>query len=134
MALLLLFGLSLLVPGISEMFRFVAFEYNTETISQANQHRALHGMMAGLGLLACIACFSLERARLLVLGLGLTLLLVMAGRIYSLAYDGIPSGLTLFYLFVEACLALIFLLFPPPVTRPTVERSEDDSVREYHKS
>ena len=134
MALLLLFGFSLLVPGISEMFRFVVFEYNTETISQANQHRALHGMMAGLGLLACIACFSLGRARLLVLGLGLTLLLVIAGRIYSLAYDGIPSGLTLFYLFVEAVLAFIFLLFAPPINLPTAQCSENDPVREYHKS
>ena len=115
MALLLLFGLSLLIPGMIEVLRLETVKSEAESISQVNQHRALHGMMAGLGLLACMACFRLEQARLLVVGIGYTLLLVVGGRIYSLFIDGQPDFSTLFYLAIEMLLAVVFLFFPPSV-------------------
>ncbi|MCU7845977.1 MAG: DUF4345 domain-containing protein [Candidatus Thiodiazotropha sp. (ex Monitilora ramsayi)] len=114
-ALLLLFGLSLLIPGMIEMLRLEIVNSAAESISQVNQHRALHGMMAGLGLLACMACFRLEQAKLLVVGIGFTLLLVAGGRIYSLFIDGQPGFSMFFYLAIELLLAVVFLFFPPPV-------------------
>ncbi|MCU7810398.1 MAG: DUF4345 domain-containing protein [Candidatus Thiodiazotropha sp. (ex Notomyrtea botanica)] len=114
--LLFIFGVSLLVPGMVEMFSLSLAVTDEEAISQTNQSRALHGMMAGLGLLSCIACFYLEQARILVMGIGFTLVLVVVGRLYSLAIDGLPDRVTLLYLVIELLLALIFLFLPPPAT------------------
>ncbi|MCG7981795.1 MAG: DUF4345 domain-containing protein [Candidatus Thiodiazotropha lotti] len=114
-ALLMLFGLSLLVPGAIAMFHPDPSGLNTQMADQANQFRALHGMMAGLGAMACLACYRIERERTLVMGIGLTLALVVAARVYSLLSDGLPDWLTLFYLAIESILALIFLRYPPPV-------------------
>lgn len=114
--LLICFGLSLLIPGIVEMFSLELVTSDTESISQTNQRRALHGMMAGLGLLSCMACFRLAQARVLVMGIGFTLVLVVTGRLYSLIIDGTPAKVTLFYLIIETLLALIFLLLPPTGT------------------
>ncbi|MCU7929506.1 MAG: DUF4345 domain-containing protein [Candidatus Thiodiazotropha sp. (ex Codakia rugifera)] len=115
--LLMCLGLSLLIPGIVEMFRLELVASDTGSISQINQYRALHGMMAGLGLLSCMACFRLAQARVLVMGIGFTLVLVITGRLYSLIIDGLPDGVTLFYLAIEILLALVFLLLPPPANR-----------------
>ncbi|MCU7864603.1 MAG: DUF4345 domain-containing protein [Candidatus Thiodiazotropha sp. (ex Lucinoma borealis)] len=106
------FGLSLLIPGIVEMLSLELVTSDVESISQTNQRRALHGMMAGLGLLSCMACFRLAQARVLVMGIGFTLVLVVTGRLYSLIIDGMPDKATLFYLVIETLLALIFLLLP----------------------
>ncbi|MCG7921353.1 MAG: DUF4345 domain-containing protein [Candidatus Thiodiazotropha lotti] len=114
-ALLMFFGLSLLVPGVLAMFHPEHAGLNTQLADQANQFRALHGMMAGLGVMACLACYRIERERTLVMGIGLTLALVVAARVYSLLSDGLPDWLTLFYLVIESILALIFLRYPPPV-------------------
>ncbi|MCU7852009.1 MAG: DUF4345 domain-containing protein [Candidatus Thiodiazotropha sp. (ex Monitilora ramsayi)] len=112
--LLFIFGLSLLVPGLVEMFTLTLAVTDERAISQINQSRALHGMMAGLGLLSCIACFYLEQARILVMGIGFTLVLVVVARLYSLVLDGLPDNVMLFYLVIELLLALIFLFLPPP--------------------
>lgn len=114
--LLICFGLSLLIPGIVEMLSLELVTSDVESISQTNQRRALHGMMAGLGLLSCMACFRLAQARVLVMGIGFTLVLVVTGRLYSLIIDGMPDKATLFYLVIETLLALIFLLLPPTGT------------------
>ncbi|MCU7873134.1 MAG: DUF4345 domain-containing protein [Candidatus Thiodiazotropha sp. (ex Lucinoma borealis)] len=114
--LLICFGLSLLIPGIVEMLSLGLVTSDVESISQTNQRRALHGMMAGLGLLSCMACFRLAQARVLVMGIGFTLVLVVTGRLYSLIIDGMPDKATLFYLVIETLLALIFLLLPPTGT------------------
>ena len=127
-ALLLLLGLSLLMPGLIEMFRGDLEGFHTQSASQLNQYRALHGMMAGLGLMACLACFRLENARLLVIGIGLTLLLVVTGRLYSLLHDGLADTLSLFYLFVESFMGFTFLLVPPPATMPAEDDQPDDSA------
>ncbi|MCU7807840.1 MAG: DUF4345 domain-containing protein [Candidatus Thiodiazotropha sp. (ex Semelilucina semeliformis)] len=112
-ALLFIFGLSLLVPGLVEMFTLTLAVTDERAISQINQSRALHGMMAGLGLLSCMACFYLEQARILVMGIGFTLVLVVVGRLYSLFIDGLPDKVTFFYLVIETFLALFFLFLPP---------------------
>ncbi|MCU7829437.1 MAG: DUF4345 domain-containing protein [Candidatus Thiodiazotropha sp. (ex Myrtea sp. 'scaly one' KF741663)] len=112
--LLFIFGLSLLVPGLVEMFTLTLAVTDERAISQINQSRALHGMMAGLGLLSCMACFYLEQARILVMGIGFTLVLVVVGRLYSLFIDGLPDKVTFFYLVIETFLALFFLFLPPP--------------------
>ncbi|MES9852742.1 MAG: DUF4345 domain-containing protein [Candidatus Thiodiazotropha sp. L084R] len=114
-ALLMLFGLSLLVPGVIAMFHSEPAGLYTQMADQANQFRALHGMMAGLGVMACLACYHIERERTLVMGIGLTLALVVAARVYSLLSEGVPDWPTLFYLAIESILALIFLRYPPPV-------------------
>lgn len=113
-ALLMSFGMSLLVPGLIEMFSTMLTVTDMETLSQINQRRALYGMMAGLGLVSCMACYRLAQARILVIGIGSTLALVVVGRLYSLLIDGLPDGVTFFYLFVETLLAVIFLRLPPP--------------------
>ncbi|MCG7896920.1 MAG: DUF4345 domain-containing protein [Candidatus Thiodiazotropha lotti] len=113
-ALLMLFGLSLLVPGAIAIFHPEPAGLNTQMADQANQFRALHGMMAGLGVMACLACYRIERERTLVIGIGLTLALVVAARVYSLFSEGVPDWPTLFYLVIESILALIFLRYPPP--------------------
>ncbi|MCU7797163.1 MAG: DUF4345 domain-containing protein [Candidatus Thiodiazotropha sp. (ex Myrtea spinifera)] len=112
--LLFIFGLSLLVPGLVEMFTLTLAVTDERAISQINQSRALHGMMAGLGLLSCMACFYLEQARILVMEIGFTLVLVVVGRLYSLFIDGLPDKVTFFYLVIETFLALFFLFLPPP--------------------
>lgn len=113
--LLLFLGVSLVVPGLMEMLRFESSfsPVVITTVDVRNQYRALHGMMVGLGLLAMTACFNLERARNLVLWLGTTMALLVIARIYSLIVDGIPGTMTLIYLFIEAVLAMVFLLYPP---------------------
>ncbi|MCG7964964.1 MAG: DUF4345 family protein [Candidatus Thiodiazotropha taylori] len=70
-ALLMLFGLSLLIPGVIAMFQPEPAGLNTQLVDQANQFRALHGMMAGLGVMACLACYRIERERTLVIGIAL---------------------------------------------------------------
>lgn len=127
-ALLMLLGLSLLIPGIIEMFRVDTEGLQTESVCQLNQYRALHGMMAGLGLIACLACWRLESSRHLILGIGITLLLVVTARLYSLVYDGLAGKMTLFYLLVESFMAIIFLLLAPPAPMPEEDVHPDDAV------
>ncbi|MEN8180509.1 MAG: DUF4345 domain-containing protein [Pseudomonadota bacterium] len=112
---LIFLGVSLVVPGLIEMFKsdYSFSPTGKITVDVRNQHRALHGMMVGLGLLAFTACFDIEKARNLVLWLGATMALLVIARLYSLMVDGIPGTTTLIYLFIETVLAMIFLLFPP---------------------
>ncbi|MBV2123201.1 MAG: DUF4345 domain-containing protein [Candidatus Thiodiazotropha sp. (ex Ctena orbiculata)] len=119
-ALLVFFGLSMLMPGVMAMFLPEPAGLNGQLVDQANQFRALHGMMAGLGVMACLACYRIERERTLVIGIGLTLALVVAARVYSLVSEGLPDWPILFYLVIESILALIFLRYPPPADNTRV--------------
>ncbi len=80
-----------------------------------NQFRALHGMMAGLGILALWACLDIEGARALVMGLGVIMATLVVARGYSIIVDGMPGTMSMVYLVVELTLALVFLLWPPPL-------------------
>ena len=109
-------GLSLVVPGAinvlrpSEGTRFLI----AEGIDAKNHLRALNAMMAAVGLVALWACWNLPNARLAVPGLGLVMACLVAARLYSVAVDGPPGAMTWVYLGVEAVLAAVFLLWPPP--------------------
>lgn len=116
-ALLGFLGLSLLVPGVMNVVRKTEGTawLIAETVDAKSHLRALNAMMAALGLVALWACWDLERARLAVLGLGVVMAALVAARIYSIVVDGMPSPTTLVYLAVEAAMAAVFLLWPPPV-------------------
>ena len=116
LALLLFLSINLVIPGIMEMFHIEQSASVIEGISidHRNQHRALNAMMVGLGILALLACIRLDRARTLVVGIGITLALVAMGRVYSLIFDGIPGTMSLLYLLIETALAVVFLTLPPP--------------------
>lgn len=111
-------GLSLVIPGVMNVVRkdegtvwLIA-----ETVDAKSHLRALNAMMAALGLIALWACWDLERARLAVLGLGVVMAALVAARVYSIVVDGMPGKTTLVYLAVEAAMAAVFLLWPPPDT------------------
>ncbi len=110
-------GISLLLPGLIELFKVRPGNsgiLSTNTDAR-NQFRALHGMMAGLGILAFWACLDIEGSRNLVLGLGVIMAMLVIARGYSIIVDGLPGTMSMVYLVVELTLALVFLLWPPPV-------------------
>ncbi len=116
LALLGFLGLSLVVPGVLNVVRK---DHGTpwlvaQTVDAGSHLRALNAMMAVVGLAALWACWDLERARLVVLGLGVTMAALVAARLYSIVVDGWPQPTTLVYLAVEAAMAAVFLLWPPP--------------------
>ena len=109
-------GLSLVGPGLAGVFKpDVGRTWLIgETVDARNHLRALNAMMAAMGVIALWACWDLERARMLVLGLGVILAALVVARIYSIAVDGVPGAWTLVYLAVEAVMAAVFLVGPPP--------------------
>jgi hypothetical protein len=110
-------GVSLLLPGLIELFKVQpgSSDMVLTTTDTRNQFRALHGMMAGLGILAFWACLDIEGSRNLVLGLGVIMAMLVMARGYSIVVDGMPGTMSMVYLVVELTLALVFLLWPPPV-------------------
>ena len=72
-------------------------------------------MMAAFGMLALWACWDLERSRMLVMGLGLVLLVVVIARLYSILVDGPPGTISVTYLGIEAVFSAVFLFWPPPL-------------------
>lgn len=110
-------GLSLLLPGLIELFKAQpgSSDMVLTTTDARNQFRALHGMMAGLGILAFWACLDIEGSWNLVLGLGEIMAMLVMARGYSIVVDGMPGTMSMVYLVVELTLALVFLLWPPPV-------------------
>lgn len=115
-ALLGLLGVSLLGPGLSGLFRpHVGRTWLIAEEADARSHlRGLNAMMAGIGAIALWACWDLAHSRALVLALGLLMAAMVVARLYSLLLDGRPGGSTLCYLALEAVLATVFLLWPPP--------------------
>lgn len=109
-------GLSLLLPGIMEMFKGQPGTSGMllNTVDARNQFRALHGMMAGIGIIALWACVDLANARTLVQGLGVIMAMLVVARVYSLLEDGIPDTASWLYLGIEMLLAVVFLFWPPP--------------------
>ena len=110
-------GISLLLPGLVELFKVQpgSSDMVLTTTDARNQFRALHGMMAGLGILAFWACLDIEGSRNLVLGLGVIMAMLVMSRGYSIILDGMPGTMSMVYLVVELTLALVFLLWPPPL-------------------
>lgn len=110
-------GISLLLPGLMELFKMHpgSFDLVLTSTNSKNQFRALHGMMAGLGILALWACLDIENSRALVLGLGVIMAMLVIARVYSTLVDGIPGTMSLVYLITELTLAIVFLLWPPPL-------------------
>jgi len=110
-------GISLLLPGLVELFKVQpgSSDMVLTTTDARNQFRALHGMMAGLGILAFWACLDIEGSRNLVLGLGVIMAMLVMSRGYSIVVDGMPGTMSMVYLVVELTLALVFLLWPPPL-------------------
>ena len=109
-------GVSLLFPGLAGVVNPSAGRtwLVAETADARNHLRALNAMMAAMGALALWACWDLERARPLVLGLGVILAALVVARVYSFAVDGWPGTTTVVYLAVEAAMAAVFLAWPPP--------------------
>ena len=116
-ALLGSLGVSLLLPGLMELFKVQpgSSDLVLTTTDARNQFRALHGMMAGLGILAFWACLDIEGSRSLVLGLGVIMAMLVIARGYSIIVDGIPGKMSMVYFVTELALALVFLLWPPPI-------------------
>lgn len=114
--LLLFLGVSLVYPGLVELFKGLPGNsgLTLHTPDAKNQYRALHGMMAGLGVLAFWACLDLEHSHDLVLGLGVIMVMLVIARAYSMIVDGLPGTMSLVYFAVEVVLAAVFLLWPPP--------------------
>ncbi len=115
-ALLGFLGISLVFPGLMEVFKVQPgnSDFVLTATDAKNQFRALHGMMAGLGILALWACLDLEGSRMIVLGLGVIMAMLVIARGYSVVMDGMPGMMSLVYLGAELGLALVFLLWPPP--------------------
>ena len=109
-------GISLVFPGLMELLKVQPGNsaFVLTTTDAKNQFRALHGMMAGLGILALWACLDLEGSRMIVLGLGVIMAMLVIARGYSVVMDGMPGMMSLVYLGAELGLALVFLLWPPP--------------------
>jgi len=109
-------GLRLVGPGLAGVFKPDAGRtwLIGETVDARNHRRALNAMMAAMGAIALWACWDLERARLLVLGLGLILAALVGARVYSIVVDGVPGAWTFVYLIVETVMAAVFLIWPPP--------------------
>ncbi len=115
-ALLVVLGVSLLGPGLAGVLRVkIGRTWLIAEEADARSHlRGLNAMMAAVGILALWACWDLERARLIVLSLGVIMLLTALARLYSLLADGPPGTTTLGYLAIESAMAGVFLLWPPP--------------------
>ena len=115
-SLLGLLGLTLLGPGLAGLFSpgIGRFWLVAETVDARSHLRGLNAMMAALGMAALWACWDLEGSRHLVLLLGLVMAALVVARLYSLLLDGWPGASTLTYLAVEALLAAVFLIGPPP--------------------
>ncbi len=111
-------GVSLLFPGLLELFKVHpgTSGVSLNTVDAKNQFRALHGMMAGVGIIALWACIDLANARNLVLGLGVIMAMLVIARSYSMLADGIPGQTSWLYLSVEMLFAVVFLFWPPPLT------------------
>ncbi len=114
--LLVLLGVSLLAPGLSGVFRVkIGRTWLIADAADARSHlRGLNAMMAAFGMLALWACWDLERSRMLVMGLGLVLLVIVIARLYSMLVDGPPGTISVAYLGIEAVLSAVFLFWPPP--------------------
>ena len=115
-SLLGLLGLSLVGPGLAGVFRVrIGHTWLIAEEPDARGHlRGLNAMMAAVGMVALWACWDLARSRQLVLALGLVMACLVVSRLYSILVDGRPGATTLTYLAVEALLAGVFLLWPPP--------------------
>lgn len=68
-ALLLFLGISLVYPGLMELFK--TQPGSSDFADTKNQFRALHGTMAGVGMLVLWICLDLEHRRDIVLRLGI---------------------------------------------------------------
>ena len=115
-ALLSLLGVSLIFPGLSGVFRpNIGRTWLIAEKADAKNHlRGLNAMMAALGMVALWACWDLEGSRLLVLALGVVMVMLVVARLYSWLIDGPPGSTSQTYLVIEALLAAVFLLWPPP--------------------
>ncbi|MDJ0948673.1 MAG: DUF4345 domain-containing protein [Alphaproteobacteria bacterium] len=116
-AALIFLGLSLLIPGVIGVVRpetSAAGKLVAEGVDAQSHLRALNAMMAAVGALALWACIDLAGARTLVLALGVILGALVPARLWSVARDGAPGAMTWVYIVVEAALAALFLLWPPP--------------------
>ena len=109
-------GISLIIPGLMGVFRLSEGSrwLFAETVDAKNHLRALNGMMTAMGIVALWACLDITEARGIVIALGLVMMALVVARLYSMAIDGLPGGLTMLYLIVEALMATIFLTWPPP--------------------
>jgi len=109
------FGISLLLPGLTGMFKpSTGLVWLVAEETDARSHlRGLNAMMAALGALALFACIDLVRFRLLVIAIGVVLTFLVVARIHSLIVDGLPGPATRLYLAVEVVMAAVFLLWPP---------------------
>ncbi len=116
--LLGLLGLSLIGPGLAEVFRpGIGRTWLIAEAADARNHlRGLNAIMAALGMIALWACWDLANSRLLVLALGVAMAALVVARLYSLLVDGPPGSTALVYLSVEALLGGVFLMWPPPAT------------------
>ena len=114
--LLLFLGITLVYPGLMELFKVQPGgpDIALNTTDARNQFRALHGMMAGVGVLALWACLNLEQSHDLVLGLGMIMAILALARGYSMIVDGVPGMMSLLYFATELILASVFLFWPPP--------------------
>lgn len=111
-------AISLILPGVMEMLRPAPGNSGLVAtgIEAKNHLRALNAMIAALGLVALWGIYDLERARPLVIVLGVVMALLVVARVYSIVVDGWPGRTSLLYLAVEAVLAAILLLWPPPAS------------------
>ncbi len=110
-------GISLVFPALMELFKMPpgSSDFMLTTTDARNQFRALHGMMLGLGIIALWACLDIESSRGLVQGLGVIMAMLVIARGYSILADGMPGIMSMVYLVVELALAMVFLLWPPPL-------------------
>ena len=115
-ALLSMLGLSLIFPGLAGVFRpNIGRTWLIAEKADAKNHlRGLNAMMTALGMVALWACWDLEGSRLLVLALGVVMAALVVARLYSWLIDGPPGATSHTYLIIEALLAAVFLLWPPP--------------------
>lgn len=115
-ALLSMLGLSLIFPGLAGVFRpkIGSTWLIAEKADAKNHLRGLNAMMTALGMVALWACWDLEGSRLLVLALGVVMAALVVARLYSWLIDGPPGATSHTYLVIEALLAAVFLLWPPP--------------------
>ena len=117
-ASLVVLGLSLLIPGMMGVVRPGTGTPGlvTTSIDAANHVRAMNGMMAAIGFVALWSWFDLQRARPLVLALGVLMVALVVARACSIAIDGMPSAATKRYLAIELIFGIIFLARAPPTS------------------
>jgi len=110
-----IFGISLLIPGLIEIFKHPPGSRGLlpTTINGNNQFRTLNGMMAGIGVVALWAVYNLDQARVVVRMLGVILLMVVLARFYSFIVDGFTGAMALLYFVIEVVLTILFLAWPP---------------------